>query len=187
MFIRSNLHKAFTLAELLIVVGILGLIATFALPKVVANIGESQIKSILKTNVASVNAILYAEWVEKGNTMSIQTALLRDLEYEIRCDANIVAGDCSVAYWTQSTPRTDRIRLILKDGSIVWPYLASGSTQNRIGIKALKTADADVTTNALELRFAPTDFAGHTTYPQAKAGELKAMIPSSTLYGSLFN
>jgi prepilin-type N-terminal cleavage/methylation domain-containing protein len=54
----SQKTLAFTLSELLIALAILGLIATFTVPKVLHGIGEQQSKTVLKETIAMMGQIL---------------------------------------------------------------------------------------------------------------------------------
>lgn len=55
-------HRAFTLAELLIALAIVGVIATFIIPKLLNTQEDTRKKLIFKENIAALSEIIYRGW-----------------------------------------------------------------------------------------------------------------------------
>ena len=55
----SKTIQGFTLAELLIALAILGVIATFTIPKILAGSSESQNKALFKETISAINEVVY--------------------------------------------------------------------------------------------------------------------------------
>lgn len=89
----------FTLAELLITLGILGMIATFTIPKVLAAQNSAKTKAILKETVASLNQILYDGMISGELTQGTYQDYLRNTLNHIKHCDDAAAEGC----WPGST------------------------------------------------------------------------------------
>ena len=58
--------KAFTLAEVLLTLVIIGVVAAITMPTLIANSKEEEIKSLLKKNNSVINQALYRYYMEEG-------------------------------------------------------------------------------------------------------------------------
>ena len=111
---------AFTLSELLIALGIIGLIATFTIPKVLHSIDEARDEAILKAEISAIHSVLYAAWLDGSFTN--QTDVLRSgLNVAYFCEPDNVAGPCNNARWSVSSPVTNVARIITHQGAVIWP------------------------------------------------------------------
>ena len=70
----QKIHKyAFTLAEVLITLVIIGVIAAITVPTIVANSQEQAIRSALKKNASVLQQVLYKYYMENGEQLSPYT------------------------------------------------------------------------------------------------------------------
>lgn len=68
-------RHGFTLSELLVALAILGVIATFTIPKVLEGSNSSRYNAIVEEAAASLSAIYHAEFVLTGNRTTSMGAL----------------------------------------------------------------------------------------------------------------
>ncbi len=86
----------FTLAELLISLAILGVIATFTIPKILNSQQEARKKAVFKETLATLSNLSYAG-ARDGNITSAATEwsyVLNNLNYAKICDTSINAQGC---------------------------------------------------------------------------------------------
>src|ERR1051325_8786269 len=87
--------KAFTLAELLIALAILGVIATFTIPKVLQAMQDNQRKAVFKEVIASLSGINYEGWTTKQLTPSTaQNFILSRVNAVKICNTNAQTEGC---------------------------------------------------------------------------------------------
>jgi prepilin-type N-terminal cleavage/methylation domain-containing protein len=92
--------RGFTLAELLVTLSIIGLIATFTIPKVLYGIEETQSNAVLKDTFATFQQAMYNGWqtgaINHSSTlMTTYHYLLANLNYKLACVPNDPKPDCS--------------------------------------------------------------------------------------------
>jgi prepilin-type N-terminal cleavage/methylation domain-containing protein len=122
---KYSVNKAFTLAETLIVLAVMGLLVTFTVPKVIHEVGEQQKKAVGKETITALHDALYAGWQE--GTLNSSTTLTQFGDYlatklnVIRdCPAGRPAGDCVTSH-TDTFGNARRI-LVLPNGAWVSIY-----------------------------------------------------------------
>ena len=92
---NGSVLLGFTLSELLIALAILGLIATFTIPKVLTSLGNNSKNSIFKETFSIISQVSYQgalEGVLNGNTFISYTRA--HLNYERYCHNNASAQGC---------------------------------------------------------------------------------------------
>jgi prepilin-type N-terminal cleavage/methylation domain-containing protein len=112
----------FTLAELLMALAILGVIATFTIPNVLNTLSNQTIKANGKEAISTLNAVLYEGW-QQGNistnstTTQVTNFLKTRLNYTRFCDVGETDGPCGghPAYAFTSVKE----RFILASGTII--------------------------------------------------------------------
>jgi prepilin-type N-terminal cleavage/methylation domain-containing protein len=186
--LKSIALSAFTLSELLVALAILGLIATFTIPKVLHNIEQNQVKSILKANISAVHAVLFAAWQARTYTTS-STLMETGLNYAHRCPSTNVVGPCADAWWRTDNLLTNQLRLIMPDGAIIWPRLHS--SEGRVLIKAskkLEVGNPAQTGLVMQFNWNYTDYQVNTDWPIQKPGTIDVynLEGNPQLYDSLF-
>lgn len=116
-------QSGFTLAELLIALSILGVIAVFTVPKVLQSQQDSKRLSILKESIATVSEILYEGWTEKKiNASSNGLYILDHLNAVKVCRTDATAQGCwdpSVSDPSGATSEATRPGAILHNGAVV--------------------------------------------------------------------
>jgi prepilin-type N-terminal cleavage/methylation domain-containing protein len=177
----KHAHKnAYTLSELLIALALIGFIASFALPKVIANQQRNHVKQVLRHNLTAIHEALKTAW-QNDTLVSQEQVLVESLNYAHYCAANDVSGPCAQAIWASWNTHTDKVRLIMHDGSIIWPQHSAGGI---LLIKAIATEDpVPPRQSALMLRFNATSvtMGALPSYPITKPGELKPHLQNGNL------
>ena len=118
--------KGFSLAELLVVVGILGLIATFTVPTIIRNIEQAHEKAVAKETVATLHSALYALWQTSQlstNPNDLANALASNLNVARHC---IPPHDCITDHNHAELFKGDKHVLILHNGAWIQVYGVSG-------------------------------------------------------------
>lgn len=82
-------HRGFTLAELLIALAILGEIATFTIPKILASSQQQQKKAVFKETIATFSELAYMAHLQGDRTYFIN-----NLNAVKICDTNATAQGC---------------------------------------------------------------------------------------------
>jgi prepilin-type N-terminal cleavage/methylation domain-containing protein len=122
---NSPVKKGFTLAELLISLAILGVIATFTIPKILSTQGDSRFKAVAKENVATVAAAYQAYSLSNeitGNeTFSAFTPYMNYVALDSSSTIDATEGNGSVACFG------DYRCLRMHNGSMIRYRHASGS------------------------------------------------------------
>ncbi len=93
---RCKRALGFTLAELLSALAILGVIATFTIPKVLQGQQDQRRISIFKETIASVHQVLYNDWILTGGEMSThdRALMFANLNYIKQCPGGAAADGC---------------------------------------------------------------------------------------------
>ncbi len=99
---KNNTKRAFTLAELLIALGIIGAIAAIAIPSVWGNLNNKILVTSLKNNVANIQNLVGTQLVlfktKKISSTDFSAAdkLLKDENFNIvrNCEATLAQKDC---------------------------------------------------------------------------------------------
>lgn len=138
--------KGFTLAEVLITLGIIGVVAAITIPTLINNIQDAQFKSALKKEY-SVFSGLYMQLQNNSGTFQdsilscgdaqhncFRDVLKQYLSYTKECDSGSTSGICfpSQVYQmnnslSDSSYHNNAAGLILNDGTLVDIYLDSAS------------------------------------------------------------
>ena len=105
-------HSGFTLSELLIALAILGLIATFTIPKVLQSTGNQSKEALLKELYASLSEIHYKATLEgyQGSDWSYFRDHLNNIS--VACPSDSSAEGC----FTQTGPRNTESGFLLNNG-----------------------------------------------------------------------
>jgi prepilin-type N-terminal cleavage/methylation domain-containing protein len=126
-------HPGFTLAELLIALAILGVIATFTIPKVLHSQEDSKRRAIFKETIASIEAITRQGWIEGALTTSQSGSyLLQHLNAYKLCSTNADSEGC----WQHAMPAPEETEpgAILPNGVTLGGFSDNPSTDNWIFI-----------------------------------------------------
>jgi prepilin-type N-terminal cleavage/methylation domain-containing protein len=121
-FLMSKLYeKGFTMAELLIAMSILGIIATVSIPKVLGSFEITQNKTVMKEAISSLHHVLYKAWQE-GDSRTVSELLKDHLNVSNVCPPNDVSGECADAYWgsLSSWSYVEHERFVLTSGAIIF-------------------------------------------------------------------
>lgn len=114
--------SGFTLAELLIALGILGVIATFTIPKLLASQQNTQRKAIFKEMIASIEAVTWQAW-QDGQLVPSQNGLyvLRRLNVVKLCDSNADTQGC----WSHAMPDPEEMEpgAIMHNGATIGGFI----------------------------------------------------------------
>lgn len=131
MFVYPNRRafalSAFTLSELLIALAILGLIATFAIPKVLQTLGENQKKAIAKETISALHEALYSGWLSGEITQDstigqVGDFLASELNVVQDCQPGRATGNCVTSYSSPGHFDTSNRILVLHNGAWISLY-----------------------------------------------------------------
>jgi prepilin-type N-terminal cleavage/methylation domain-containing protein len=182
----------FTLSELLIALSILGLIATFTVPKVMTHMTWSANKTKLKSHIAAIHEALNAAELE-GSYTTAEDVLKAKLNYTHFCPRNNVAGACAKAYCSQATPYTNYPRIIMHDGSIILIYdEVNNIPYTNFEVKVEQDKDANFSTNgrgnSLWVSYNPKIVTepANAWFPETPPGMMRSSISSTALYNLVF-
>ena len=105
----------FTLAELLIALLILGMIATFTIPKILNSQQDSKKKSIFKEDIAALSEIVYFGWQDGSlRTSDMRPYVLNRLNAIKLCPTSPVVEGCYNATFESNTGAA-----VLANGSVI--------------------------------------------------------------------
>lgn len=128
----ENMRKTgFTLAELLIIVAILGIIATFAVPKVLQSQQANKKKAVLQETLSALASITIQGW-QKGELKSGRNGLyiLEHLNVAKLCETDADAQGC----WTfdHAMPNMEQMEpgAIMHNGATLGGFNDQGGTYN---------------------------------------------------------
>ena len=115
-------QKGFTLSELLIALAILGLIATFTIPKILQSTQTQSRDAVLKETVATLSDILYQGTLSGELTSAnINEYFLSRLNAVEVCDTNANAQDCwdlsEMGTGNSALPNTPGV--VLPNGAVI--------------------------------------------------------------------
>lgn len=125
--------RGFTLAELLIALGILGVIAAFAIPKVLSSQQDSKRKAIFRETIASIEAVTWQAFQEgKLVPSSNGSYILSRLNTVKLCNTNADAQGC----WQHAMPGPEETEpgAILHNGATIGGFNDSTGYDNWIFI-----------------------------------------------------
>jgi prepilin-type N-terminal cleavage/methylation domain-containing protein len=86
----------FTLAEILVVLGVLAIMATFTIPKVLNSIQTKQFNAVLKEDISTLQSITYAGVQDRGLSSNFWNYYASRLNAVKQCDTNSNAQGCFV-------------------------------------------------------------------------------------------
>ena len=115
-------HKGFTLAELLISLAILGVIATFTIPKILTAQQNGRDAAVFKETVATLNAVLYQGIVEGALTPStVASYYLSHVNAVKICNSNSSTQGCwnTAIQGVADNGQINEPGLILHNGAVV--------------------------------------------------------------------
>ena len=138
--LKAKVRRGFTLAELLIALGILGVIAAFTIPKVLQAQADEAIRARLKADVGYFSGLMYelsanSQFTDDYNAMvTYQNVILAKINYTYACGSSF--GYPSASHpcmpYPPCGPATNchdwRYAVLLHDGSSV-AFASSGVTQ----------------------------------------------------------
>ena len=151
------LRKGFTLAEVLITIGIIGIVAALTIPTLIGNYQKKKIATIVKEEYSKLNLTLKNAEAENGDATNWGYTSYDDLELWIKTYilpyikyTKICSSDCNLGGYhslgynpanNNANPRTPRYTVILNNG-IAWCFYRSQSPyhyQTKIVIYANKS------------------------------------------------
>lgn len=137
-----NKHKSgFTLAEVLITLGIIGVVAAMTLPTVMHKIEKTILKNQIKKSYSTLTQVQQKVMFDWGDTLSIDegwgyrdfhNAMLNSLKIIKKCEGNALAKHCVPEYvglnvsqcsgFSENSVYNLKTVYILNDGEIIIPY-----------------------------------------------------------------
>jgi prepilin-type N-terminal cleavage/methylation domain-containing protein len=155
--VKYRTKRGFTQTELLIALAVLGLIATFTIPKVMNHITEQHIKTSSKSIIASLQSVLYAA-TQDGSFTTVNDVIAKDFNYQHYCPPNNVTPPCDTAIWQATQPEIGRPRYITHDGATLTTGAGPGGGGVLISFE-------NGTRGHLNLLFNPTNTTSLNTLP----------------------
>jgi prepilin-type N-terminal cleavage/methylation domain-containing protein len=152
--VKYRTKRGFTQTELLIALAILGLIATFVIPKVMNHITEQHIKTSSKSIIASLQSVLYAA-TQDGSFTTVNDVIAKDFNYQHYCPPNNVTPPCDTAIWYTTQPLIEHPRYLTHDGATVLPWSS----------KNIMISFENGTRGHINLLFNPTNTTSLNTLP----------------------
>lgn len=134
---RLQRNSGFTLAELLIALAILGVIATFTIPKVLTSQNDSKRTAVMKEAVATLNNVLQQGLLEGGVTDSnLGTYYLNHLNAIKICDTNAKTQGCWSNVATTFAGQEATPGVVLANGAFICGFddASSGTGADTIAI-----------------------------------------------------
>ena len=139
----KHVKKAFTLSEILITIGIIGIIAAMTLPVITSKVEKAILKNQIKKNYSILSQVLQKVMFEYGDGLVIESgfgfkefndAFLSNLKIIQICDKNALSKGCIPKYtglnisgcpaFNENGVYNNRTVYILNDGSFIIPYNA---------------------------------------------------------------
>lgn len=127
---------AFTLAELLIALVIIGEIATFTIPKLLQNQQNGQKKAIFRESVATIADILHTSVVTRTLTVNVPPSqiFLPKLNGVKVCDTNSVSQGCIPAgTWAGIVAEDTQAGVVLHNGAVLYGIQPAAQSNGRDG------------------------------------------------------
>ena len=126
-FVFRSLNPAFTLAEVLITLGIIGVVAAITIPSLIQNAGRQELQSRLKKSTAILAQAFEEIKADNGNTLvgafSSRADLIDQLSQKINttktCSAATYAQCFPDYYLPGLWPRQSQEGMILSDGAMI--------------------------------------------------------------------
>jgi prepilin-type N-terminal cleavage/methylation domain-containing protein len=111
---------AFTLAELLVVMAVLGVISTFTIPKIMHTIEVARSRPVLKDNVALISQILYEALQNNVNITVLGNYFISRLNGAKMCTSDALTQGCISGSITGAQPYEEHEPgVLLNDGSAI--------------------------------------------------------------------
>jgi len=146
-FIHSNKKTGFTLAEVLLTLTIIGIIASLTIPDLITSIQDNQLKAAWKKNYSILNEATLKIIEENGGTMvdaltdytPMTTAYLEHLNFLKRCSEWVGLGICwhqlgdSYLLNTTIAASTNSSGAILSDGTLIQFQYLSANCSTSLG------------------------------------------------------
>ena len=121
--------SGFTLSELLIALAILGLIATFTIPKVIQSVDASHQRALIKDTYSALNQILYEGHLDGTirNQADFKAAAIQKLNAVQVCNTNVVTENCaSASMWDPNGDDLGQAGFVLPNGAVIYGIDNSG-------------------------------------------------------------
>lgn len=193
---RLNCNKGFTLAELLISLAILGVIATFTIPKVISAQQNQQKTAVLKETIAAISGVLM-QGLQTGQldpASNTDTYFLSNLNAVKLCSTNSETEGCWDVATQGSRMERDEPGLIMHNGATVVGFNDSGNPSNGVMIDWNGTAGPNLQgDDQLHIAYCVTDscssgwvYGGGPTKPGAVGVDRNATASDITLFHSLY-
>lgn len=180
---RSHHPQGFTLAELLISLAILGVIATFTIPKILTTQQDSRNKAIVKEVISSMSGAL--ETHRNAGLLSPTTSTSTLFQYinYARADNSAFTFD---SRQTQGTVANDgRTAIRFHNGALLWPGAATfGGTATTNVISFLLDPDGQVTDGTTN---GPGKSIDVFLYYDGRVATRGTVLPGSVYGGSAFS
>lgn len=127
--LKVNRNHAFTLSELLIALAILGLIATFTIPKVLQNVEANQKKAVFKECYASLSQVLQQGLNQRPQY--IDTYILNNLSGIKTCPVSANGQGCYAN--VDLSLGTQQPGIVLANGAVLWGFLPTRTIAHGAG------------------------------------------------------
>jgi prepilin-type N-terminal cleavage/methylation domain-containing protein len=125
---KRRSHLGFTLSELLIAIGVLGLIAAFTIPKVLVSTSQTVNSALLKETIHDVAIVAQESALNEGinlDTASLSTYFKNKYNVAKHCPSDAVAQGCispSYSYDNGTTWNINEAAVVLQNGVVVFFY-----------------------------------------------------------------
>ena len=148
VFTRQKPHSGFTLAELLIALAILGVIATFTIPKIITSQQNAKYQAVAKETVSTIAAAYQQYKIQNGVSSSMSSYALTPYFNYVKTDS----GRTIDSYYGSGTKDcTSETCYVLHNGGVLRPYNTTfGGTSSTNSVWYLFDPDgavSDGTTN----------------------------------------
>lgn len=153
----GKLCSGFTLAEVLITLGIVGVVAAMTLPVITQKVEKAVLKSQIKKSYSTLSQVQQKVMFEWGDALSISNgfgykdfndAVLANLKIIKKCEKNALAQGCIPKYtglnisqcsgFNETNVYNNQPAYILSDGEIIIPYNGDWQSLWLIDVNGLK-------------------------------------------------
>jgi prepilin-type N-terminal cleavage/methylation domain-containing protein len=123
-------HKGITLAEVLLAMAVIAVIATFNVQKLIIVTEAKQNKATMKETISAVHQVLHEAWLKREITPAGGgfAALRSNLNYAYACAPNDISGNCEKILWSSSTTYSNTERLVMANGQVIFLWTDTDTT-----------------------------------------------------------